>query len=399
VTTFHQLDEGNILELTPIVTAVVRARVRDAHTADDLVQETLTRVLEAQPRLDVEALGPYAVVTARNLAAELGRSEARRQRHAHRFVDLREPERPEEEVLRREEREAVDAALGKLSERERAALIAHEVEDLDTSRLSHTFGSTPGGVASQLARARAKARVDYLLALRRQQPPTTKCRSVLVALSAGDRRRQAALDAGHHLLECGFCASYSEALVRRSRALAALVPVPWLGKAFGVLQRQFQTPAGQATAASVAVAGVAVAAFAVLSDPQPQSPPQGPPAPREQGTLIVAGKPFPVEAASDLRRLSGRPVRARSVIVNDVPSDEGFWMGEGGPNRVWVHLTGAAESEVRIVAGARVSFRGRIVSHSTGFARRMGVSVAEGGGLLDRSGQHIQASQGAIELS
>jgi anti-sigma regulatory factor (Ser/Thr protein kinase) len=88
--------------------------------------------------------------------------------------------------------------------------------------------STPGAVAAQLNRARAKLRVEYLLALEQRQPPTPHCRPVLLALSAGDRRRQRDLDAGGHLLACAWCAGLSEPLLdrRRMATVAGEVRVP-----------------------------------------------------------------------------------------------------------------------------------------------------------------------------
>jgi serine/threonine-protein kinase RsbT len=64
--------------------------------------------------------------------------------------------------------------------------------------------------------------VEYLLELERAEPPTRHCRPVLLALSAGDRRRQRELDSGHHLLACAWCARLSEPLLDRRRA--ATVP-------------------------------------------------------------------------------------------------------------------------------------------------------------------------------
>jgi hypothetical protein len=75
-------------------------------------------------------------------------------------------------------------------------------------------------VAAQLARARAKLRVNFLLAIRAIDLPTDRCQSVLNALSAGDRRRQRALDAGGHLLDCKVCAGLSDPQTERRRALA-----------------------------------------------------------------------------------------------------------------------------------------------------------------------------------
>jgi len=70
-------------------------------------------------------------------------------------------------------------------------------------------------VAAQLNRTRARLRVEYLLALEQTEPPTDRCRPVLLAISGGDRRRQRELDAGRHLLECEFCALLSRPLMER----------------------------------------------------------------------------------------------------------------------------------------------------------------------------------------
>jgi len=126
-------EHRDVVELSPLVRRVIAVRVRDRHVVDDLVQETLTRLMEAHRRLDPQTLAPYAVVTARNLVASLAASENRSKRHAHRLIDLREPELPERELLRREESRAVSAALARLPPREREALVAHEVEGEDTS--------------------------------------------------------------------------------------------------------------------------------------------------------------------------------------------------------------------------------------------------------------------------
>ena len=73
----------------------------------------------------------------------------------------------------------------------------------------------PGAVAAQLNRSRARLRVEYLLALQDEEPPTDRCRPVLFALSIGDRRRQRELDSARHLRECDLCASLSQPLTQR----------------------------------------------------------------------------------------------------------------------------------------------------------------------------------------
>jgi serine/threonine-protein kinase RsbT len=111
----------------------------------------------------------------------------------------------------------VSEALTHLSERERAALLAHEVEGQDTRSLAEEMGSTAGAVAASLNRARARLRVEYLLAAEHLEPPTDRCRPVLLALSSADRRRQREVDAARHLLECEVCARLAGPLLGRGR--------------------------------------------------------------------------------------------------------------------------------------------------------------------------------------
>jgi RNA polymerase sigma factor (sigma-70 family) len=224
----REFQDDDVVELVPLLRRVIGARVHDRHVVEDLVQETLTRVMAARRRLEPRTLAPYAVVTARNLTRSLATSEDRSRRHAHRLIDLREPVLPEQEALRREESRAITTALAKLPEQDREALVAHEVEGTDTITLAASRDSTPGAVAAQLSRARAKLRVEYLVELEQAEPPTPRCRPVLLALSAGDRRRQRDLDAGGHLLACAWCARLSEPLLdrRRTDAMTSEVRIP-----------------------------------------------------------------------------------------------------------------------------------------------------------------------------
>ena len=209
---------ADVAALIPLVRRIVASRVPDVATADDLVQETLTRVLAAAGRVEPGMLEPYAIVTARNVVTSMWRDRDRHRRHQHRVVDLRPPEAPDEDVLAREDRAAVAEALTRLSDRERTTLLAHEVSGQDTRSLAAELGSTAGAVAAQLNRTRARLLVEYLLVSERVEPPTERCRPVLLAISGGDRRRQREVDAARHLLECDLCARLSEPLMGRGRS-------------------------------------------------------------------------------------------------------------------------------------------------------------------------------------
>jgi RNA polymerase sigma factor (sigma-70 family) len=387
--------QQDLLTLTPLIRRVVAARVRDPQVIDDLVQETFARLLQAGPRLDDDALAPFAVVLARNVAVSFVRGRSTEARHLHRLVELVEPERPEEQALRQEEARAVAEGLARLPTRDRSALVANEVEGADTATLATELGSTPGAVAAQLARARAKLRVNYLLAIRGVDLPTDRCRSVLNALSAGDRRRQRALDAGGHLLTCEVCASLSEPLTERRRALAGLLP-PGLVKPLEGLRAWVRDHPVQATASTGAVVGAALLAAQLLGSEPPQQPAS---APTTVATVVPAGDPtltsegraiLPLTGRPPLSRYAGDPVRAQGVRVLQVVANEGFWVGTGRRDRVWVQLTGIRESGFQVQPGDRVSFTGQMVEHSPGFARRTGVTIREGADLLDQQGHHVE---------
>jgi RNA polymerase sigma factor (sigma-70 family) len=207
-----------ILDLVPLIRRVVGARIKDPHQAEDLVQETLARVMSARSRVEGDTLAPYAVVTARNLIATAAQRDERARRRAHLLAEPDESADPDEATLRDYETSMVGAALARLSKPEREILLAHEVEGVDTASLAERRRSTPGAIAAQLNRTRARLRMEYLLAQSGTEPPTDRCRPVLLALSAGDRRRQRDLDSSGHLLSCDFCARLSTPLLERRPA-------------------------------------------------------------------------------------------------------------------------------------------------------------------------------------
>jgi RNA polymerase sigma factor (sigma-70 family) len=224
-------------EIRTIVRRVVASRVRDTHLVDDLVQETLAKVLAAWERIDPDTAIPYAITTARNVVASTWRQADTTGRNLHRVVDLLPADRPEDAVLDREESDAVTAALTHLPDRDRALLVAHDVEGRELADLAREAATTPGALAAQLKRTRARLRVEYLLAMDHTEPPTPQCRAVLLALSGGDRRRQRELDVGGHLLACPYCAELGRPLSQRNGDEAS-TRIPVAADADVVLARQ-----------------------------------------------------------------------------------------------------------------------------------------------------------------
>ena len=196
--------------------------------ADDLIQETLVRLLSAVSRVEPGLLEPYAIVTARNVLATNWKSQARHHRNQHRVVDLRPPEEPDEELLAHEERTAVMQALARLSERERKTLLAHEVSGEDTDSLARAMGSSAGAIAAQLNRTRARLRVEYLLALERgDRLPTDvdRCclRSRAVTDVVSERLTQLAICWNVNCADGSASHSWSAGRVARARSVSLFV--------------------------------------------------------------------------------------------------------------------------------------------------------------------------------
>jgi serine/threonine-protein kinase RsbT len=198
-------DDPGLVELVPMLRRVIGARVKDPHTVEDLVQETLARVMAARSRLAPEKVAPYAAVTARNLVATMAEKNDRARDRSHLLVEASEPEAPVQDLLRQENRSSLVDALSHLPVADRDLLLAHEVEGQDTLTLAANHGSTPGAVAARLNRARANLRIEYILVEEKIDPPSDRCRPVLRALSLGDRRRQRELDVDRHVLGCPTC--------------------------------------------------------------------------------------------------------------------------------------------------------------------------------------------------
>jgi RNA polymerase sigma factor (sigma-70 family) len=379
--------------MSEAVRRVVAARISDPDTIDDVVQETLARVMEAKKPLVGQARLGYAIVVARNLVADLARHDDRLRRHRHRVIDLRDPEDPEEAVLRMEERRALETALKQIPNTDRHAFIAHEVLDVGTAGLAREMGSTPGGVATKLARTRAKLRVEYLLALRSLELPTAKCRSVLISLSTGDARRQAALNSGRHLLECPTCASLSAALLERRRALAALLPFAALSRFPAVFKGWMGTTAGKAVGATAVVGtGAAVVILNFGGDEQPKPEPAPPPI-----VTVSGAEPVVPGTSGGLDQYVGEPVRAEDATVRWVPGDEGFWVGTGPETVMWVSLKTSGESAIDIDQGDTIAFSGVIRRNPSGFVADLGLKGADAQRLRKQE-HHIVVPAGDLRV-
>lgn len=257
------VDAEQINALTP---ALRRHLVRSGvalQDVDDLVHETVTRLLEIRERLDAPTLERYARRVSLNLLASRGRAEAIEVRVRPRLIDASVAEDASEPLIRAESAAAVQTALAALPGAVRDQLPA----DDDSPHRPVTAAD-----ASRRNRARARFRLEYLLALRRQRVPTA-CYAILLAISARDTRRQISLGTEEHLRGCSRCRDLARPLARRQRRLFGLV-LPFaaaLGAATRLIRRH---PWPSAATATVVAAATATALVLPAGRPSPAPAPQ-----------------------------------------------------------------------------------------------------------------------------
>jgi RNA polymerase sigma-70 factor (sigma-E family) len=124
----------------------------DWHFADDLTQMAFVRLAAAWRRVrDREALDAYVhTILIRTFLAENRRWFRRRERSTAEITDTAAGADPGETVGRRL---AVAAALRRLPDGQRAAVVARFYADLDVAATAEALGCSPGTVKSQTARA------------------------------------------------------------------------------------------------------------------------------------------------------------------------------------------------------------------------------------------------------
>jgi RNA polymerase sigma-70 factor (sigma-E family) len=127
---------------------------RDWGTAEDLVQTALTKAWLAWPRLGDDP-DPYVYRIMVNTYSSWWR---RRWRSEVPTDEL--PERAFPQIETVEDRDLLWTAIGRLSTRERAAIVLRYFADLDMVRIAEILDCTPSTVRSHIHRALGKLRVD-----------------------------------------------------------------------------------------------------------------------------------------------------------------------------------------------------------------------------------------------
>ncbi|MEM6569559.1 MAG: RNA polymerase sigma factor, partial [Planctomycetota bacterium] len=152
-------DASILLEQNDFLRRLARGLTRDEAAADDLAQETWLQTLRRPPAEGDPGRGWLATV-ARNVARNQGRSERRRQDREARVAvhgEATVDERAEQLVSLQGD---VAAALGRLSEPLRTAIVLRYYEDRAPAAIAEELGVPVETVRTRLKRGLAKLRED-----------------------------------------------------------------------------------------------------------------------------------------------------------------------------------------------------------------------------------------------
>jgi RNA polymerase sigma factor (sigma-70 family) len=198
------------------VSRYCRSIVRDRADSEDVVQSTFTRALEALRRGQRDApLRPWLFRIAHNEAVSLLRRRSAGDRAAselaHRCFAAVDPV-PEQHRLA-----SLMTDLQELPERQRKALLLHELVGLSHDEIATCFATSPGAVKQATFEARsALAQLTEGRAM--------ACANVRQLISKGDGRLIRSRRLRAHLRDCHACAAFAAALPARRQHLRALSP-------------------------------------------------------------------------------------------------------------------------------------------------------------------------------
>ena len=142
----------------PMVLAVCRRIVRDAHAAEDAFQATfLVLARKAGSLTQPELLGPWLYGVASRTARKAKIEMARRNSHERHAVRVQEVE-PDDECERQDLRAVLDEEIQRLPERYRVPVVLCYLQGQTNAQAAERLGRSRGTVATLLGRAREKLR-------------------------------------------------------------------------------------------------------------------------------------------------------------------------------------------------------------------------------------------------
>jgi RNA polymerase sigma-70 factor (ECF subfamily) len=150
----RRLDPDRVAEHLPRLYRAARAWTRSREEAEDLVQETYVRVL-ARPRLlrNEDEVG-YLLRALRNTLISQRRTESRRPMTTELVDEVTLGTRATDDPAEAAEIHQVYAAISRLPDEFRDAIIAVDVAGLSYQEAARAFGVPEGTLTSRLFRAR-----------------------------------------------------------------------------------------------------------------------------------------------------------------------------------------------------------------------------------------------------
>jgi RNA polymerase sigma-70 factor, ECF subfamily len=146
------------------VYAVIFRLVGDGDEAQDLALETFWRLYRRSPNLDENGLGGWLYRVATNLGFNALRARRRRQQYEVQAgasaLEQGKPMDPALAVEQAQERQRVQAALGRMRPRS-ARLLVLRYSNLSYAEIAEALGVAPGSVGTLLARAEAEFERHY----------------------------------------------------------------------------------------------------------------------------------------------------------------------------------------------------------------------------------------------
>lgn len=158
-----------LTRIAPMLRRFAYSLTGSAADADDLLQNTLERLLEREPPADVDLI-KWAFRVCRNLWIDEYRARKVRQKNVYSLDDTEEPAVDGEQAIHDQITLAqVDAAMNQLPDEQRAIMALVAVQGMSYKEVAETLGIPTGTVMSRLARARV-ALVNFLNPAANQAP-------------------------------------------------------------------------------------------------------------------------------------------------------------------------------------------------------------------------------------
>jgi len=143
-----------LIHLAPMLRRFAYSLTGSAHDADDLLQNTLERLLSRDIPADVE-LAKWAFRVCRNIWIDEYRARKIRQRNTSSLEDAEEPAIDGEQAIYDQiTLGEVDAAMDKLPDDQRSIMALVALQGMSYKEVAETLGIPAGTVMSRLARAR-----------------------------------------------------------------------------------------------------------------------------------------------------------------------------------------------------------------------------------------------------